>query len=276
MKSAPIAMALLILCIAGCKKRVDAPSPSAVGGSVFVVTKGQSVIKLPLVTIGLYPWTSSVEILRLRMDQIGQAERDAVREIQAQRERVSKFESLSSEYLALFTSNIDLTIDLKVVLANVDSPVGIRPLNWRAQKAAGLARLELISKANDELTAKMGANNGEVNAAKWQIQKLEQEIKHGANFARMWAGLVYKTAEVKSDIEGRYAITNVPAGDYFVLADSSRQVGDEKELYHWLMPIRLRPGCSNMLDLHSMNQVNSVDDIGVAIEPASIKDPSAK
>lgn len=190
-----------------------------IDGEVFIVTKGAQSIKLGLVEIGLIP----MEILELYIQQKIKESVETCNRLDPQiKTAEQKYDRLMEECEkaneAFKTSNTETFRNLYAVYQ-------------KAYEAISPAK-QVYDRLNDE----------------------KRFVKTGNFYFESLPAFVRKT---KTDADGKFHIV-VPGGGSFVLAaHASRQVGDTKEFYFWLLKIDPAADANQTIRLSNDNLTSS-------------------
>jgi hypothetical protein len=229
-----IAVAMMAATVPSGAQQAPAKSPATaraagvpIAGEVFVVTKGQQSIRLPLVNVAAISEKQLIE----QVDRVGAAVSERQKDFQP------NVEAAKAAWL---------TAKQESEAAKVAWESGMveRRKAFMAQPtaAAATANNKANSEALDEhfrLQKIENAKQREYRAAKIVFDRLGSPETY-------FEQLPSPVAVSKTDPDGRFKLS-VPKGRYVIAAKSSRTVGDATEHYYWLVRIEASGGPASLM-----------------------------
>ena len=211
-------------------------------GSVFILTKSGSPVKLPLVVLSLIPAAG--------LDEFSQRHRDSFHEVLLR--AYSEKKRLENERIKMLQELEDYTIGFQRTAH--ETAWKIRSEEETLMLQSGKT-LEEISRDRDqwaqkwerdrkELRKKLDTSReaGEKERAAVAMQCVDREqipliVLGDVIETNLFAALPSSVVTTYSDEEGKFSIALPAAGNFILVAKAQRQVGQRKEYYHWLIKV---------------------------------------
>lgn len=99
--------------------------------------------------------------------------------------------------------------------------------------------------------AKAGEKRAEIGLRQRRLEATQQSLQ-SAEF--VYEGLPQAIASSKTDADGKFAM-QLPSGRFGIAAHTSREIGDTKESYYWLVWLTVSPRAANRILLSNDNMM---------------------
>jgi hypothetical protein len=211
---------LSILCslplLIGCNKLAK---EVILDGSIFIVTEGRENIKMGLVAVSIYPEADAQEVLKSIEQQIAVC-----------KQRIAAAQELDAQAVVK-RSEADAIVNTPEAKALQDE---IRALPQGAYK------LPEIEKKFAEFTTKQQALLHESSNLRFEAEIIRKTIPTvEQSWAVVLAALPPISFAVKTDADGKFSVKLPNKGHYVIVAESSRLIPTEREIYRWLVTVKL-------------------------------------
>jgi hypothetical protein len=193
------------------------PSAPEVSGDVFIVTKGGTNIKLGLVEIFIYKENNIKPYIK------------------------SKYEFAKAKILPLQADLNKMKHEVEKLKKECDETTKhedrYKDIDDEKYTADLHASREIIYKYSDKYN---------------EFHKTYDELSRYVGAEYYIRGLPIPMLTTKTDADGKFTI-NLKSGKYALIASASRTIGEDKEVYYWLIWVSVKPNQRNNIMLSNDN-----------------------
>jgi hypothetical protein len=240
----PITLLLSLFFLIGCDTK---PDQQKIEGQVFILLRGGETLKLSLVPIRLVDKQRYVARLNEHTAII-----DAkLSEIRKQVDAAEKdFQSVKSEMETLAVQLGTTRADFQNANSKATEVTKNLKASWskfspQQREVASQTAKDLNAKA-DEFQRTLALQNFEYEKLKYKMEQMagdRSELGKKLERVKTTPPLFDDLPIVKSvisDADGKFHL-DVPPGQYVIFAESGREVGDKREKYEWVVPVKENP-----------------------------------
>lgn len=221
-------------------------------GQIFIVTKGQQTIRLPLVSVSLVPQKQFKEFIDVSI-------KGSIAEI---KETSDQVELKRTEYASLRDS-----IKISETSAETNPFVEFDQLGFICSPSSegtsmsafdNCLRTDKGKAAMERMTALAKAYKDYFDQRRSLFREMaglmdKHRLASKAIRLMIFSAGASDGVSVKSDVDGRFIFEGVKPGSYMAIARANRSIGDNSEIYEWIVEVNVKSKGKNLLVLANDN-----------------------